>query len=109
MVDREALLRLVQAWPPDTAVSIPRAWLLELLSGAETTAAGPSPIEVDLTAAEAGRALHRSDVTVRAYCATGVLKGAYRFRHRQWRIPRAALEAFQAAERKAHERNGAPR
>jgi hypothetical protein len=62
-------------------------------------------LEVDLTPEEAGAALHRSPVTVRAYCSAGLLTGAYRWRGRQWRIPRASLEALQAAERKAHETN----
>jgi excisionase family DNA binding protein len=59
---------------------------------------------MDLTLEEAASALHRSPVAVRAYCSGGLLKG-YRFRGRRWRIPRAALEAFQAAERKAHDTN----
>lgn len=102
MIDRDALLRLVQALPDGTAVPVPRAWLLELLAGSEAPRMPPVAIEMDLTAAEVGAALHRSPVTVRAYCSAGLFKGAYRMRGRQWRVPRTALESFQAAERKAH-------
>jgi hypothetical protein len=103
MVDRAALLRLAQALPDGTAVPVPRAWLLELLEGTEAPSAGAVPVDVDLTPEEAGAAFQRSPVTIRAYCNAGLIPGAYRLRERQWRIPRAALAAFQAAERKAHE------
>jgi excisionase family DNA binding protein len=104
MVDRDALLRLAQALPESTAVPVPRAWLLELLAGVPSPQQAPGAIEIDLTPEEAGSALQRSPVTIRAYCAAGLLPGAYRMRGRQWRIPRTALEAFQAAERRANRR-----
>jgi hypothetical protein len=103
MVDREALQRLAQALPAGTALPVPREWVLELLSGAETPKATTTPLELDLTPEEAGAALHRSPVTIRAYCNAGLFRGAYRMRGRQWRIPRAALEGFLAAERRTHE------
>ena len=102
MVDRDALRRLAQALPDGSAVPVPRAWLLELLIGAERPQAAPTLPLADLTPEEVGAALHRSPVTVRAYANAGLFTGAYRLRGRQWRIPRAALEAFQAAEAKAH-------
>jgi hypothetical protein len=101
MVDRDALLRLAQALPDGTAVPVPRAWLLEILEGTEAPGATSAPLGMDLTPEEAGAALHRSPVTIRAYCNAGLVPGAYRLRGRQWRIPRAALEAFQEAERAA--------
>jgi hypothetical protein len=106
MVDRDALLRLAQALPDGTAVPVPVAWLCELLAGAETARTAPALPEMDLTLEEAGVVLHRSPVTVRGWCNTGLIEGAYRLRHRQWRIPRGALRAFQAAELKAHQANG---
>lgn len=99
MVDRDALFRIAQALPDGTAVPVPRAWLLELLEGTEAPGVTSAPLEVDLTPEEVGAALHRSPVTIRAYCNAELIPGAYRLRGRQWRIPRAALEAFQAAER----------
>jgi hypothetical protein len=102
MVDREALLRLAQALPVGTALPLPREWVLELLAGVPAPQPATTPLTVDLTPEEAGAALQRSPVTIRAYCSAGLFKGAYRFRGRQWRIPRASVETLQAAERKAH-------
>jgi hypothetical protein len=99
MVDRDALLRIAQALPDGSAIPVPRAWLLELLEGTEAPRASRAPLELDLTPEEAGAALHRAPVTIRAYCNAGLVPGAYRLRGRQWRIPRAALEAFQETER----------
>jgi hypothetical protein len=99
MVDRDALLRLALALPDGTVVPVPRAWLLDLLEGAEAPRPTSAPLEMDLTPEAAGAALHRSPVTIRAYCNAELFPGAYRLRGRQWRIPRAALEAFQAKER----------
>jgi hypothetical protein len=104
-----ALAEALPAGAPVT-VTLPREALLELLGGAvapEPTAR--AAVELHLTLDEAGAALHRSPVTLRGYCAAGLFKGAYRMRGRQWRIPRAALEAFQAAEQKAYKANGRPR
>jgi hypothetical protein len=102
MMDRQALLQLAQALPAGTALPVPREWILELLSGAETPKATTTALELDLTPEEAGAALHRSPVTIRAYCNAGLFRGAYRMRGRAWRIPRTSLDAFQVAERKAH-------
>lgn len=107
MVDRDALRRLAEALPDGTAVPVPRAWLMELLEpatgavNARIRPAGASELlpPMDLTPEEAGAALHRSPVTIRAWCAASLLKGAYRLRGRQWRIPVKTLETFQATER----------
>lgn len=40
--------------------------------------------------------------TVRGLCADGRLAGAYRREHREWRVPRTALRAYQDAEAERH-------
>lgn len=102
MIDRAALLTLAQALPDGAAVPVPRAWLLELLEPAGEREPIKPTLEVDLTPEEVAVALHRSPVTVRSWCNAGAFPTAYRMRGRQWRIPRRALDAFQAAERRAH-------
>jgi excisionase family DNA binding protein len=75
---------------------LPRDWLLEQLRTVSSTDAGDEL--ADLSVEDAGRVLGRSDSTVREYCRANLLPGAYRQRGREWRIPRAAVRAFQRAE-----------
>ena len=107
MIDRAALHAALHALPSGSAISLPVASLLELLEPAQPRDLAKNGPEVDLTPDEVGAALRRSPVTVRGYCSPGLFEGAYRMRGRQWRIPRQALETFQAAERKAHARREA--
>ena len=75
--------------------TIPARVVLERLplamDGAEGTLAA-------LNASQAGEALGRSPSTVRDYCRAGLLDGAFRQQGREWRIPRASIGKFQAAQ-----------
>lgn len=102
-VDRDALRRLANALPNGSAVPMPREWVLELLADTQSPEPDRLRLPVDLTPEEAGKALQRSPVTIRAYCNAGLFPGAYRLRGRQWRIPPSAIAAFQAAEQRAHQ------
>ncbi len=100
MTDRQALLRYARALPAGSTVPVPREWLLELLEqpGVEGSAPPDAP-RVDLTADQVAQAFGRSPATVRGWCAAGLLRGAYRLRGREWRIPTLAVEALQAGQR----------
>ncbi len=90
----ERLRAIVEAVPSGGSVTIPRDWL-----AAELEPLLPAPVSDDLTIAQVALRLGRAPTTIRGWCERGELRGAYRFRAREWRIPPAALEAFLASER----------
>jgi hypothetical protein len=89
----EALRSYAAGLPPETIVPVPAGLLVEILNG------GRSELVADLTVAEVSKILDRSESTVRLWCHGDQIPGAYFYRNRVYRVPRAALEAFQAAER----------
>jgi excisionase family DNA binding protein len=93
---RDLVRALLDAMPGAASVTVPRAWVEDLLAGAPAAdLAPPSPaLTVDLSAREVGALLGRSPATVRAWCEAERVPGAYRFNGREWRIPRAGLDAF---------------
>ncbi|MBX3146967.1 MAG: helix-turn-helix domain-containing protein [Gemmatimonadales bacterium] len=90
---REHVRALVEASPDGTVLTVPRAWLAALLGDAADI--GP----VDLTVADLATRYQRSPSTVRWWLEQGRMPGAYRLQGREWRVPRASLVAFEAAER----------
>lgn len=92
MTLRDALADL-----PDDAL-VPVKWIRERLGGT----ADDDRIS-DLTVAEVAAELDRSPSTVRGWCGDGKIDGAYRFRGREWRIPRSALRTFVEGERAGRE------
>ncbi len=110
MLIDERLRAIAEALPEDGRVSFIRTDLLNMIASAETAPSHPTkPVAVDLTVAEVAELLHRAPGTVRGWCATGELPGAYRFRGREWRIPAAAMEALQQGQGEEHtaQRNSA--
>jgi hypothetical protein len=101
MIDHDALLRLALALPDDTALPVPKAWLVELLEGTAAPQQGRQCVALDLTLKEAGAALHLGESTVRALCSAGTLEGAYLLGG-SWRVPAVALERFQERARAGH-------
>jgi hypothetical protein len=79
-----------------------REHVLELLDG--TAAASQPTLEGDLTCKAAGAIIGRHDSTVRGMCERGEFPGAFRQNGREWRIPRAALPAYQAKQRSGEPR-----
>ena len=82
---------------PEHPIEVPRDILREL-AFAILKLTDPEP-EHDLSVAELGALLGRSEGTVREWVARGHFPGAYHLpssgkRAAAWRIPRAALEAF---------------
>ena len=90
------LRALADALPTGSAVPVPREALLELLEAAEAPGICPTDPTVEEVANRYGRALS----TVRGWCEAGRFSGAYKLHDREWRIPAAALEAFDAAGRR---------
>ena len=98
---REALVRL-----PAEAL-VPVGWVRGQLDDGQ-----PEHVQAellnDMTIDEVARMLNRSPSTVRSWCNTELLKGAYKLRKREWRIPPVALSRFLDAQR-AQEGSGTVR
>jgi excisionase family DNA binding protein len=75
-----------------------RDGLLEL-AAVEGAQAGQASPRADFTAAELAAHFNRSVSTVRDWCEHGRFEGAYKLNGRDWRIPRAAVDAFLAEQR----------
>jgi hypothetical protein len=95
------LRSLAEALPAGAAVPVPREWLLELLAGSAPLAASTVSIAApaDFTVAELAARFGRKPSTVRGWLDRELIPGAYRFHGREWRVPAAALAAFEARQR----------
>jgi len=95
------LQSLAAALPAGAAIPIPREWLLELLAGIAAppgeAASGTAP--ADLTVLQLAARFGRKPSTVRGWLDRDLIPGAYRFQGREWRVPAAALAAFEARHR----------
>ena len=96
MTLHERLSAICGAMPDSASVTLPvselREWLAE--DGDVETSTGLT----DLTCEDIAERFGRSPACVRGWCRAGKLPGSYRLQQREWRIPRAAVEAFQAAQ-----------
>jgi hypothetical protein len=92
------LWALAEALPAGAAVPGPREWLLDLLArhGTPAPASAPADPTVEEIAARYGRA----PSTVRGWCEAGRFPSAYKLHDREWRIPAAAIEAFEKQQRR---------
>ena len=90
------LRALAEALPTGSAVPVPREALLELLEAAEAPGISPT----DPTVEEVANRYGRAPSTVRGWCDAGRFPGAYKLHDREWRIPAAAIEAFEKQERR---------
>ena len=90
------LRALAESLPAGTAIPVPRELLLELLEG---HAPAGQPAAADPTVDEVATRYGRAPSTVRGWCEAGRFPGAYKLHDREWRIPRAAVEAFDVAQR----------
>ena len=92
----------------DAEATIPaRVVLARLPAGAQ--AVEQAETIADLTVDQAGQLMGRSPSTLRGWCREGLLPGSYRLRGRQWRIPRAAIAAFQRSEAEGAVATAAPK
>ena len=90
-----ALCALRQNLPEGAAVTVPLTWLSAALEG--TTAVPTQPASADLTVADLCTRFGRKPSAVRAWLERGDFPGAFKLKGRDWRVPLAALEAFEAA------------
>jgi hypothetical protein len=92
MTGLDALRTLVDAAPVDAVVTVPVRWLREVLEGApESPDVMMAP---DLSAAAFAQRFGRSASTVRLWCESGKVPGAWKLNGKEWRIPVAAIEQF---------------
>jgi hypothetical protein len=97
---RVHLRALADALPEGSVVPVPRGWLLELLVGAGQEASTTSRPVADMTVAQLAIVFGRRPSAVRAWLERGDFPGAYKFNDREWRVPPAAVEAFQERQRR---------
>jgi len=100
----DQLRKAIAGLPPGTLVALPREGLLEAL-GASEVAMSVDPTaaaQVDLTVAQIAQLFGRSLSTVRQWLESGALEG-YKLFGREWRVPPAALAAFQKRQRSGNE------
>jgi hypothetical protein len=92
---RVHLRALAEALPAGAAVSVPREWVLALVGEVSADA-----VEIDYTLDDVAAMFGRARTTIRGYCAAGLFPGAYLNQGHEWRIPRAAIRAYQERERR---------
>jgi hypothetical protein len=95
----EGLRALAEALPPGTPVPVP-ATILRELQRCSDGGIRPQPIApADLTVPEVAERFRRHPATVRGWRERGLLPGAYHLRRRDWRVPPAAIAAFESQQR----------
>ncbi|CAN5888130.1 MAG: helix-turn-helix domain-containing protein [Gemmatimonadetes bacterium] len=88
-----SLLARLQEWPPGAL--IPVEWVrAQLEAEAGQLGEAHAPETGDLSIEDVARLSNRAPGTVRGWCNSGQLPGAYKLRGRDWRIPRAAYRTF---------------
>lgn len=75
--------------PAGTAIPVLREALLDLLRSE-----GEAPPLVDLSVLDVATLLKRKASTVRGWCASGIIPGAYRLHGREWRVPQVGLQTL---------------
>ena len=110
----EQLRTAAAALPPGTLVTLPREALLDVLGGgrggrgdgaAATGGDEPAAVAVDLTVTDLAQRFRRHPSTIRQWLEAGRLEG-YKLFGREWRVPLAAVAAFQDQQRHGREREG---
>ena len=107
----EQLRTAAAALPPGTLVTLPREALLDVLGGrggdgaAATGGDGSPPVAVDLTVTDLAQRFRRHPSTIRQWLESGRLEG-YKLFGREWRVPLAAVAAFQDQQSHGPEREG---
>jgi hypothetical protein len=96
----ERLVAELQALPPGSLV--PRDWMLGRLTEEPSPPSAALPgtaTTVDLTVGDLATLFGKRPSTLRGWIERGDFPGAYKLHHREWRVPRSALDAFQQAQR----------
>ena len=82
---------IVRGMPPGSAVSLPVDFLKSLLEDAARKGGGPDRL---LTLDELAQVTGRAVSTVRTWCNSGKITGAFRLHDREWRVPESAWERY---------------
>ena len=102
----DQLRRVAESLPEGASITLSADVLLEALGSHPGPAASSRETCPDLTVEETGRRFGRAPSTIRAWISAGRLRGCYRLRGREWRVPAAALAAFEEAERRGPPQGG---
>ncbi len=89
------LLTLLADLPATGLLSV--SWLREQLTGRDGSDDEGLALS-DLTVEQAATEIGRARSTIRTWCNSGELEGAYRLRGREWRVPRIAFMRFLQAQ-----------
>ena len=90
----------LEALPPGSLV--PRDWVLGLVADGEARTPAPRGTSaVDLTVEGVAELFGKRPSTVRFWIERGHFPGAYKLHGKQWRVPPAAIEAFQRTQQAA--------
>lgn len=79
----------------EAQATIPAAEVLRRLPDGATQ---PHEAGGDMTLKEVADEVGRAKSTVRSWCNSEKLEGAYRLNNRDWRVPRRSLQAFLAGQ-----------
>lgn len=96
LVSAREVIETLRQFPPGSTV--PVEWVVERLE--QEAAVGE--VEIDLTLDEVGVLLGVSAETIRAACVRGEFPGSYKRAGREWRVPKAAIAAYQEGEQARH-------
>jgi excisionase family DNA binding protein len=94
MTALDRLRQLIEVADPDGTVTV--RWLAALLKDAAPCSPAPSA-PGDLTLEDVCTAVAKKPSTVRGWLNRGELRG-YKLNGKAWRVPRAALDAYLAAQ-----------
>lgn len=92
------LLALADALPEGAGVTLDATGLRRLAGVEQQEETRGAALLVDLTTEDVGAQLGRSPSTIRAWCASGRIPGAYRLHAREWRVPPASLRRYLDAQ-----------
>ncbi|MDQ3606364.1 MAG: helix-turn-helix domain-containing protein [Gemmatimonadota bacterium] len=106
---RSRLRLLADALPEGGSVAFTRADLVAMLSASgevgEAANSGELAGTADRTLEQVAAEVKRSASTVRGWCASGALTGAYKLNGRDWRIPAGALRSYLDAQASGEKRS----
>jgi hypothetical protein len=96
-VTRDHLLALLLPLPAEA--TLPVGWIREQLEALEVAVEGEPEV---YAVRDLARRWNRAPSTVRAVLEAGELPEAYRHRGREWRVPRAAVLAYEQRQAETH-------
>lgn len=79
---------------------VPVDWVLELIGDVQGGPPRPDAPAVDINVADLALLFKKKPSTVRAWIERGDFPGAYKLNGKEWRVPAAAVDAFQRAQQK---------